>query len=804
MDTAAGCLVAGKYAFTELIAADRLRELFESFVRVSGLAARLVSLPDHEIIASSGWSDICSRFHRSNTGSEALCLANSRRLAVALNGPLEPSICVCENGLVAAAEAVWVKGVHVANLYAGQILFEKPDIARFKKQAEAFSYDVNAYLESLSKVPVVPESSFREALSFLGHMVVLHAEQGYAELQARENAEKFRSLAENAVDYIFIKDRSRRYTFVNRAFQQLLGRSESEILGKTPLEIYGPESARIVEEVDDRTFAGESVDETRKLMVGGREYYFQTAQAPLARKDGEVISIMGIVHNVTTLHLAEESLRENNARTAAMLAAMPEMVFVLAADGTYMDFKADREDELAIPPREFIGKKIGEAMFDEDQVRFILEQIQITLKTGRVHSFEYKLRRRAFDEYFDARLAPFGPDKVLATVRNITYRKNVEEELQTMERLKSIGVLAGGLAHDFNNILMGLYGNLALAREMLPSGSPACAPLEEAEKSMERATGLTRQLLTFAKGGAPVREHVRLDNLVKNISAFNLAGSSVKLVFEEVQNLWCAEVDRSQMQQVFSNLIINAVQAMPNGGNLFVGLLNLEVGPDDIPGLTAGKYVKISLRDEGVGIGKKDMARIFDPFYTTKQTGTGLGLATAYSIVSRHGGHISVESELRKGTVFDIYLPVSSAQEPEKTLSASDQKGAAWRAARVLVMDDDPAICRIVVRMLQEPSREVEVAPDGQKAIELCRTAVADGQPYDVVIMDLTIPGGMGGMDAIGPVREIIPGIKAIVSSGYADDAVMSNFTEYGFNGVIAKPYTKPRLLQVLDQVMRE
>lgn len=797
-------LVDGRYSFEDMVSSDCLRDMFERFSLTAGLAIRLVSLPDHEIIATAGWSDICSRFLQANTRSEARCRASTRHLTESVNGQGASGVCLCENGLVAAAEAILIRGVHVANLYAGQVLFESPDIERFKKQAQAYSYDTNAYLESLSKVPVVPETSFRESLKFLGHMVVLLAEQGYAELQARENAEKFRSVAENAVDYIFIKDRNRRYTFVNKAFQQLLGLKESEILGKTPIEIYGPEQARIVEEVDDRTFAGETVNETRSLLLGGREYYLQTAQSPLTSENGEITSIMGIVRNVTGLHQAEESLRESNKRNVAMLAAMPEMVFVLTEDGTYVDFKADREDELAIPPNEIIGKNLRDAMFEDEQVCFILDQIRETLQTGRVHSFEYKLTTRSSAGYFDARLAPFGPHKVLATVRNITEKKKAEEELQTIQRLKSVGVLAGGIAHDFNNILMGLYGNLSLAREMLPPDNPAHIPLEEAEKSMGRATSLTQQLLTFAKGGAPVREHVRLDELVKGIALFDLAGSAVRPVFGEVQNLWSAEVDRGQIQQVFSNLIINAVQAMPDGGNLFINLQNTEVGENEIPGLASGKYVEITLRDEGVGIEKKYLDRIFDPYFSTKQTGSGLGLATTYSIVSRHGGHIRVESEPGNGAVFFIHLPASSSTASAEIMQPPEQKFETKPASRILVIDDDPAICKIVLRMLRAPGREVEYAADGRKAIELCRKAAAAGKTYDVVIMDLTIPGGMGGVDAIGPVREIIPGIKAIVSSGYADDAVMSNFKESGFDGVIAKPYTKTRLLQVLDQIMRE
>jgi PAS domain S-box-containing protein len=252
---------------------------------------------------------------------------------------------------------------------------------------------------------------------------------------------------------------------------------------------------------------------------------------------------------------------------------------------------------------------------------------------------------------------------ILSVVRDITDRKHAEAALQKMEKLKSVGTLAGGIAHDFNNILTGLFGNISIAKETLPKDHPGFASLEEAENSMNRAIRLTKQLLTFAKGGSPVTESVRLDSLVAEIVRFDLSGSNVKPIFEPVNDLWPAEVDKGQIQQVFSNLTINARQAMPDGGHLYITLENADISGNDVPDLVSGKYIRITVTDEGAGMTRKHLDRIFEPYFTTKQAGSGLGLATTHSIIRQHGGGIHVDSQLGKGTTFTLYLPASELQQ---------------------------------------------------------------------------------------------------------------------------------------------
>ena len=407
------------------------------------------------------------------------------------------------------------------------------------------------------------------------------------------------------------------------------------------------------------------------------------------------------------------------------------------------------------------------------------------------------------NKHFEVTAFRPAPHQFACMVADITERKRAEAELQKMQNLQSVGTLAGGIAHDFNNILMGVFGNISLAKDELAKDHPGYHSLEEAEKSMNRAVRLTKQLLTFAKGGDPVKEDVSLETLVQEVARFDLSGSPIKLVYQQAAGLWLAEVDKGQIQQVISNLTINARQAMPEGGSLHITLANADLSATTVPGLRPGKYVQITVRDEGTGIDPKYLERIFDPYFTTKQTGSGLGLATTYSIINKHGGHIRVESELGQGTTFTLYLPASRLPTQAETAPPDAAGPALDRPAKILVMDDEEAVRNIVERILNRSGFAVATAPGGHEALAMYRQAMADGAPFDVVIMDLTVPGGIGGKDAIKAFLAMDPQAKAIVSSGYADDPVMANYADYGFKDIAIKPYTPNELRTVLARVLK-
>jgi len=395
------------------------------------------------------------------------------------------------------------------------------------------------------------------------------------------------------------------------------------------------------------------------------------------------------------------------------------------------------------------------------------------------------------------------PVGMIGVARDITERKHAEQRQMIDQKLESIGVLAGGIAHDFNNILAAILGNISLARMSVESGSEAMEQLSVAEKACVRAKDLTNQLLTFARGGAPVKAARSLVELLHTAVNFALSGSNVRCEFSIQEDLWPAEIDEGQISQVIHNLVVNACQSMPEGGIVWTGAENVVLDGSNKLALAGGKYVRLSIRDEGHGISKAHLKNIFDPYFTTKRKGTGLGLATTYSIIKNHAGEITVESTVGVGSTFSVYLPAS--EKPVHVCRAEKEELALPEGKKVMLVDDEEMIRDATGRMLKRLGVEIVLlAADGAEAIQLFREALSSDKPVDAVIMDLTIPGGMGGKDAVGELLKLDPRASVIVSSGYASDPIMSKYKKYGFKGVLAKPYKMQELSKVLKDVMTE
>ena len=373
-------------------------------------------------------------------------------------------------------------------------------------------------------------------------------------------------------------------------------------------------------------------------------------------------------------------------------------------------------------------------------------------------------------------------------------RQKLEEELNKAQKLESLGVLAGGIAHDFNNLLSCIFGYITLAKDSCTAESKTADYLEKAFKIFSRAKNLTQQLLTFAKDSVPIRKTGSLAPLLKEITQFALNGSNVAASFHIAKDLWLCDFDESQFEQVVDNLVINAVQAMPLGGKLSVTAENIEISQWEKPFLQQGKYVHVSFVDTGVGIPPSLIARIFDPFFTTKQKGNGLGLAIVHSIINKHNGDISVESELDKGTAFHLFLPVSE----KITTTHPVKKAYAHRGSgRILIMDDEDCIREIAGDMLAAMGYEIEYALNGDEALQMIQNATQSKNPFLAAIMDLTIKGSKGGKETINQLRKFNKDLFVFVSSGYSEDPVMANPTEYGFSDKIKKPFGKTELAEL-------
>ncbi|HWR92512.1 MAG TPA: ATP-binding protein, partial [Desulfobacterales bacterium] len=488
---------------------------------------------------------------------------------------------------------------------------------------------------------------------------------------------------------------------------------------------------------------------------------------------------------------AEEALRENEQRYRELADLLPQPIFESDLNGRLTFANRTALNSLGYTPQDIQGGlDIYEMLVPEDRDR-ARATTRRRLAGESIKNVEYTAQRKdgsQFPVIVDA--SPIQRGKQLTGLRglvlDITERKKIEEERSKAQKLESLGVLAGGLAHDFNNILTVIAGNISLIRR---STSPADAffqLLQQAETACFRAKDITQQLLTFSRGGEPVKKIIDMAAPIRDSVAFALHGSNVRCTLAVMDGLWTAEVDEGQFHQVINNLIINAKQAMPEGGTVSVRVENSEVAAGHMNAIGPGRYVRITIEDRGVGIAPEHLSKIFDPYFTTKQAGSGLGLATAYSIITNHGGCITVDSQVSRGTVFSIYLPAS---EKEVSQGRDHDRELGAGRGRVLVMDDEAMVREVVGGMLRHIGYDVELASDGAAALALYQKARRAGRPFDVVIMDLTIPGGMGGKEAVGRLLELDPHAKVIVSSGYANNPVMARYREFGFSGVVTKPY---------------
>jgi PAS domain S-box-containing protein len=385
---------------------------------------------------------------------------------------------------------------------------------------------------------------------------------------------------------------------------------------------------------------------------------------------------------------------------------------------------------------------------------------------------------------------------VVLVFRDITEKRRMEQELLRTQKLESLGNLAGGIAHDFNNILTAVVNTVALAK-MNTTDNKMEAMLTKIEKASLQARNLTQQLLTFSKGGAPIKKATSLKELIRDSASFALRGSNVRCHFYIPDDLSPADIDEGQISQVINNLIMNADEAMPEGGVIQVKAENVFIDEGVLP-LRKGDYVKISIKDGGVGISEKYLQKIFDPYFTTKQKGSGLGLSTSYSVIMKHEGYITAESDVGTGTTFYIYLPASQKVREEQEEGGALVKGK----GRVLLMDDEEIVRDAADEVLTYLGYTVETVADGEEVIDVYTEALKSGEPFDIVIMDLTIPGGMGGKEAITTLLQVDPHVKAIVASGYSTDPVMADYKKYGFKGMVTKPYTIEDLSRALHKVM--
>jgi two-component system cell cycle sensor histidine kinase/response regulator CckA len=611
--------------------------------------------------------------------------------------------------------------------------------------------------------------------------------------------------------------------------------AKNEVIAESPFELEKPFITRSFDLMDTGAIVGrlEISRSIKPLLI--KDIMVELYMLPIGI--GAFLALYFLP--IRTIHRSEDALKKSKELLEKTFASLHDAIFIVDAQTEkIIDCNPTATKIFGYKREEILDMKIGFLYISENENKKFNDHLKYAIeKKGFLFIQDISMKRKD-ETIFPAEYStlPLEDDKGevigwVNVVRDITDQNKMKEELIRAEKLESMGILAGGIAHDFNNLMVGILGNISLIKSFIVQQNEAYGIVEDIEKAAFRTRDLTRQLLTFSKGGYPVKKIASITEITKESARFALSGSKVKCQFSIPDDISAVNVDEGQIGQVINNIIINAIQAMPEGGMIEIEFKNITIDKNNVMRCTGcsitwtedrlycarqescsvlcrivsqaergvslgeGEYVRISIKDHGIGIAKQYLPKIFDPYFTTKQDGSGLGLATAYSIVKRHGGHIDVESELGVGTTFHIYLP---ATIEKFTLGMMQEKIPLSGKGNILVMDDKEVVRNAAKRMLSSIGYDVVLARDGSEAIAMYKKALQSGEPFDAVILDLTVPGGMGGKETVKKVLEIDPNAKVIVSSGYSNDPMMSEFKKYGFVGLLEKPYRMQELRDTL------
>jgi len=628
-----------------------------------------------------------------------------------------------------------------------------------------------------------------------------------------ENARLVRAVA-TVREGIAVTDDQDRFIYVNDAHAKIYQYEPHELAGKswrdtTPPELVpliGPELERMLHNREIGEWSGEAPGLCKD---GTRKATEVTATARWNEK-GDYLGHICVVRDITERKRDEEKLRQSEEFIRGILDTVDEGFIVIDRDYRILTANKAYCSHAGLCGDEVVGSHCYEISHGTSRPCFEEGEecaVRTVFATGEPQTSLHKHPgRNGSVMYVETKAYPIkdaagGVRSVIETINNITEKHLLEEERLKTQKLESIGTLAGGIAHDFNNLLQGVFGYISMAKLTYDQREKSLAMLEQAEKALHQSVSLASQLLTFSKGGKPVRKRTVLAPLVENAAKFALSGSRSGLALDIAPDLWSVDADSGQIGQVVQNIVLNADQAMPGGGRIVITARNIAADDGELPqSLGARDHVLLAITDSGIGIPEQDLNRIFDPYFTTKEKGNGLGLATAYSIVRNHEGLITVSSDVGRGTTFLLYLPAAVAGEAVSKQAAAPVVSS--RSGRVLIMDDEEMVRLVSGELIRALGHETAFAEDGETAVRLYQEARAAGRPFDVVILDLTIRGGMGGAEAVHRLQAIDPSLRAVVSSGYSEDAVIADYRQHGFQAFLKKPYDIEDLKRTLNALI--
>jgi two-component system cell cycle sensor histidine kinase/response regulator CckA len=625
------------------------------------------------------------------------------------------------------------------------------------------------------------------------------------EKELQRSEQRFRSFVENVNDVIFALTPAGEFSYVSPNWTDAFGYDVSETVGRPFAPFVHPDDVPGCVDFMQRvlgTGRKQSGVEYRVKRKDGSYVWYRANASPMQDPVTNSLTLLGIGRDITEMKQVEETLRQSEERFSAAFHASPDAISLSRlGNGIYLDVNEGFTVLTGYQADEAIGKSAIELNLwgsHLDRVQLLLELRESGTVTGKELHFRRKDGSKRVGQMAARVIEINNEPYLLAIIRDVTEHEHLQNELIKAQKLESISVLAGGIAHNFNNVLTGVIGYISYAKKHLGETDKALQTLEAAEKASYRAAGIARQLLAFSQSGVPVRRPVSLDELIKESVALFLSGSKVKGVVDCPLHQTIS-VDSQQISQAFNNIVLNALQAMPEGGTLTVTSENIALDEINRYKLTPDNYARIEFRDTGCGISHEDLDKVYDPYFTTKESGTGLGLSTCHTIVTKHGGYIGITSEPGQGTCVTVVLP-SAVEECDET--GDEPAGGVVPGGSILVMDDDESIRKLAVDILGGLGYTVTTCSDGEEACRLYEESGKAGRAFSLAILDLSVPDGMGGIEAARRILGFYPQARLIASSGYSNDPAIADFRAFGFCGAVAKPYSMDELAGAIRKAL--
>jgi PAS domain S-box-containing protein len=816
----------GSYGIRDLVDIEYLHRILEQFSVATGFTVGLVAEPDQELLIATGWRDICTKFHRACPKSEKCCKRSNRILTRQLRELKEINIEPCEMGLIDGATPIIVEGVHIASLYTGQVFFEKPSIERFRAQAMEFGYDLDAYLEALSEVPVANEEQFIGVLLFLCEMAVMIADKGLSNLKMKENTcnlekqiaerkrteeafrqseERFRTIVQSTPMgmhmYELTSDNRLIFSGANPAANELLGVDNSQFIGKTIEEAFPPlTETEVPNKYRLAAGKGESWNtehiayEDGQIKGAYQVHAFQTSPGKMA----------AMFLDITERKKAEETIRQSEERFRALTEKGSDIVLIIDENDVFT-YASPSTRTFGYKPEDVVGKTPGDFVHEGDLASIEKSLKLSTRRPGKtVRMSDCRVRHidgswLLIEGFLTCLFDQPSVNGIVFNGREVTEKRRLQECASRTQRLETAGRIAGQVAHDFNNLLGPLVAYPDFIREELPENHPAIQYVQDMKEAAEQMSEINQQLLTLGRQGHYNQEPLNLNETVSHVLDQVCPVPETLVIEKELgEDLMKIRGGGSQIFRAVSNLISNAREAMQDIGQLTVRTENsrVDMSSGRFADVQKGEYVKLTISDTGIGISPDILPRIFDPFFTTKTSnrkrGSGLGLSVVHAVIEDHDGCIDYESVPGVGTSFYLYFPTT--RENTGTNRRNEIVGG---KEKILVVDDDKVQREVNRKLLAKLGYIVDVVKSGEEALDILQE-----HPQDLLILDIIMPDGIDGTETLRRAIELNPSQKAIIVSGFAENQRVQEALRLGASEFIGKPLTFKSIAQAVRRAL--